>query len=336
MESKYTEAFVQAQRDRVRIEGEREQLSRSTIKVYRYWVGDYLRYVSGLLDNGARGSGLQDYLNYVSSNLSNASVHQALNAVNFYCTKVLRREMPDVEKPRKKNQQRAINSLTSEEIGLLFEDLSPIHWLQGALLFGSGLRVGEMTTLRLKDLDLAKGLVTVRSGKGDKDRITIFPSSIHREISVQIDEALRLWKLDQKQDIHPGLNPPSLARKVGRGLRENTGWAWLFPSRVHRGAQRWHATEESLRKALQKAARIAGIHKAVNPHILRHSFATEMMHAGTDIRSIQELLGHKNIQTTQRYLHALPAGHRGLISPMDRSPSKIVRLVVETDRSKQA
>lgn len=192
-----------------------------------------------------------------------------------------------------------------------------------SLLYGSGLRLMECLRLRVKDVDLARGEITVREGKGAKDRKTVLPAALREPIKRQIDAALVLHEADLAQGYGEVSLPAALSRKYPKAARQ-PGWQYVFPA-TRRGIdprdgreKRHHLDEKVLQRAVSGTARCAGIAKPVGPHTLRHCFATHLLEAGADIRTLQELLGHQDVSTTQIYTHVLSRGASGVVSPLDR------------------
>ena len=190
--------------------------------------------------------------------------------------------------------------------------------------YGAGLRLSELVRLRVKDVDVERGTLTVRMGKGNKDRVTVLPKSLRGEISKQIELAREVWQKDREDGLAGVYLPGALARKFRRAA-ETFEWFWLFPARQTsidpktRIRRRHHMLGSVYNEAIKRAAKAAGIEKRVTSHALRHSFATHLLENGTDLRSIQELLGHDDISTTEIYLHvAIGENGLGVVSPLDR------------------
>jgi integrase len=198
------------------------------------------------------------------------------------------------------------------------------HGLAARLQYGSGLRLSELLRLRIKDVDSARGTVTVRCGKGDKDRVTVLPRSLKDKITEQVERAREVWRGDREAGLAGVWLPGALARKFRRAA-ESFEWFWLFPARQvsldpESGVLRRHHLHGKIyNEAVARAARDAGIEKRVTSHALRHSFASHLLESGTDLRTIQELLGHEDISTTEIYLHvAVGVNGLGVLSPLDR------------------
>ncbi|MGB6221935.1 tyrosine-type recombinase/integrase [Haloferula sp.] len=220
--------------------------------------------------------------------------------------------------------------LTKEETGQIFEWLDrPGRAAQGSyglparLQYGAGLRRSELVRLRIKDVDLKRGTLTVRKGKGDKDRMTVLPKSLLEAVAGQVEAARKIWEADRAAGLAGVHIPGALGRKMKRAA-ESFEWCWLFPARqtsvdpacdVRR---RHHIHPQVYNDGIKRAAAAVGINKWVTSHALRHSFATHLLEGGTDLRRIQELLGHQDITTTEIYLHvALGVSGLGVTSPLD-------------------
>jgi integron integrase len=272
---------------------------------------------------------------------------QALNAVAFFFKHVLDVPEPIFGVKLKKTEVRVPVVLSTNETQRVFEKLDEPtkvakktdgrYGLAARLQYGGGLRLSELVRLRIKDVDLERGTLTVRCGKGDKDRMTVLPKSLRDELKVQIEKAREVWEADRAAGLAGVWMPGALARKFRRAA-ESFEWFWLFParqtsidpeSRVKGCAsrdqdvikRRYHLHAKVYNRAIQRAARAAGIEKHVTSHALRHSFATHLLEAGTDLRTIQEILGHEDITTTEIYLHVAVGAHGlGVVSPLDQMP----------------
>ena len=212
--------------------------------------------------------------------------------------------------------------LSRAEIKAVFGNLQGIHLLLAQLIYGCGLRLSEALGLRVKDLDLEQGQLIVRAGKGDKDRRTVLPESLKNELMNQRTNARRLYDHDRRQDLPGVALPGALERKYPNAGRE-WGWFWAFPApalsvdpRSH-SVRRHHLHPASLQNAFKNAVKKAGLAKPASVHTLRHSFATHLLKQGTDIRTVQELLGHANLQTTMIYTHVTRPDIMRVKSPLD-------------------
>ncbi|MGE3453353.1 MAG: integron integrase, partial [Burkholderiales bacterium] len=191
------------------------------------------------------------------------------------------------------------------------------------LLYGTGIRLRECLRLRVKDVELDRREVLVREGKGGGDRVTVLPSSLVEPLRAHLGRVRALFAADRAAGV-PGVELPGAYGRKNPAAGERWGWQWLFPQRAlsvdpRSGIRRrHHAYEQTFSRALARAAREAGLAKPVSAHALRHSFATHLVEAGYDIRTVQELLGHKDVNTTMIYTHVLNRGGRGVVSPLDR------------------
>ena len=249
---------------------------------------------------------------------------QALSAILFLYREVLGIELPWMDDIRRaKRPQRLPVVLTREEVQALLGQLDGVPWLMASLLYGSGLRLMECVRLRVKDIDFARGELMVRQGKGAKDRRTMLPARLRDPLQQQLREASRVHERDLAAGFGAVWLPNALARKYLGAAREWT-WQYVFPARnrstdPRTGAVRRHHLDESvLQREVKAAVRRSGIGKPATCHTFRHYFATHLLEDGYDLRTIQELLGHKDVTTTQIYTHVLNRGGRGVLSPLDR------------------
>ena len=304
----------------------RKHDSLRTEQVYLQWMRRYIR-ANGLrhpreLDESA----LEAFLTNLATRerVSASTQNQALSALLFLYREVLGIKLPWMENVvRAKGSRRLPVVLSKGEVALLLRNLSGRNWLMASLLYGSGLRLMECLRLRVKDVDIARNEITVREGKGAKDRRTVLPASLREALLRQMDEVRVLHAADLDAGFGAVSLPFALARKYPNAPKE-LGWQYMFPA-SRRAAdprdgnqKRHHLDEKVLQRAVSTSARTAGIRKPVSPHTLRHSFATHLLEAGADIRTIQELMGHKDVATTQIYTHVLNRGAGGVVSPLDR------------------
>ena len=212
--------------------------------------------------------------------------------------------------------------MTNEETMKVINNLSGSNKLMAKLLYGPGLRLMECLRLRVKDIDFGMHQIIVRDGKGKIDRVTLLPESVKADLKEQLDQAKAIHENDISQGYGKAYLPYALSRKYPNANRER-GWQYVFPSKrlskdPRTGAtRRHHIHENSLQKAVKKAVKLTRISKPVSCHTFRHSFATHLLESGYDIRTVQELLGHKDVNTTMIYTHVLNKGEKGVKSPLD-------------------
>jgi integron integrase len=259
----------------------------------------------------------------VNKKVSASTQNQALSALLFLYQQVLDKPLEWINAAvRAKKSKRLPVVLTRDEVREILDLMGGTPKLVATLLYGAGLRLMECLQLRFKDIDFTKNQILVRDGKGQKDRITTLPASVKEPLLVHLRE---VWKLHQS-DLRDGYGrvalPFALARKYPNADRE-WGWQWAFPAptryfdREAKTQRRHHLHETAVQKAMKAAVNRARIDKPATPHTLRHSFATHLLENGYDIRTIQELLGHSDLNTTMIYTHVLNRGGRGVRSPAD-------------------
>jgi len=255
--------------------------------------------------------------------VSASTQNQAFNALLFLYKQVLGKKIGLIEGVvRAKRPQRLPVVLTKEEVKKVIDRMNGLPRLMAILLYGGGLRLMECCRLRVKDIEFSRNEILIRAGKGDKDRHTMLPTAIKESLSRHI-EAVRC---QHQEDIEKGLGrvalPNALERKYPNAGRE-WPWQWVFPAphhytdRVTGEKRRHHLHESVLQRAVREAVQKAGIPKPASPHTFRHSFATHLLEDGYDIRTVQELLGHRDVSTTMVYTHVLNRGGRGVRSPAD-------------------
>lgn len=273
---------------------------------------------------------LTNYLTACAGTIAAKTQTQRLCAIKRYYEQVLKKPLGDLPKwVYAKRPQRLPEWLNHDEIRRLLPLITGTPGLMARLTYGCGLRLMEITRLRIKDIDLNQRRVFVRCGKGQKDRILDLPASIVPALAAQIQRVRALWEADQQRGTNPVQLPDTLARKYPNAGREWC-WFWVFPGlNISRDPEsgimrRHHVTRNCLQKAVQRAARLAAIPKRVSVHTLRHSFATHHLLRGTNIRQLQELLGHASLETTQVYTHVLPVTQQAIGSPLDDIEAPIV------------
>lgn len=260
----------------------------------------------------------------VQGNVAASTQNQALAALLFLYRDVLAIELPWLDGvTRAKKPARLPVVLTESEVRALLSRLDGVHHLIASLLYGSGLRLMEAMRLRVKDVDFERLEITVREGKGGKDRRTMLPRSLVGPLQTQVERVRFFHEQDLKNGVSPVYLPYALERKYPNAGRE-LGWQYLFPAAEPATdprsgiTRRHHLGEQAFQRAIKTAVRQANIVKPATSHSLRHSFATHLLESGYDIRTVQELLGHSDVKTTQIYTHVLNRGGRGVLSPLDR------------------
>lgn len=261
----------------------------------------------------------------VKGQVAASTQNQALSALLFLYRVVLGIELPWMDNVvRAKRTQHVPTVLSRDEMNRLLATMEGRPWLLTSLLYGTGMRLMECLRLRVKDVDFSRNEIAVRDGKGGKDRRTVLPRSLVEPLLREIERARTLHAADLADGYGEARLPHALARKYPRAARD-FGWQYVFPS-VQRsrdpidGIERRHHFDDAiLSRAMKKARLRAGIVKPMSAHTLRHSFATHLLESGYDIRTVQELLGHKDVATTQIYTHVLNRGGHGVLSPLDRA-----------------
>ena len=260
----------------------------------------------------------------VQGQVSASTQNQALSAILFLYREVLGTELPWIDGVvRAKRPQRVPTVLSREEVSRMLACMEGRPLLLASLLYGTGMRLMEGLRLRVKDVDFDRCEITVRDGKGGKDRHTMLPRSLVESMRRELERAATLHAADLAEGLGAVWLPHALARKYPNAPRE-FGWQYVFPSTRRSldprdGVERRHHFDDGiLSRSLKRACLDAAIRKPVSAHTLRHSFATHLLEAGQDIRTVQELLGHKDVATTQIYTHVLNRGGHGVLSPLDR------------------
>lgn len=257
--------------------------------------------------------------------VSASTQNQALSALLFLYREVLMQELPWMDDIRRaKRPERLPVVLSREEVAALLAEMTGVTWLMASLLYGAGLRLMECLRLRVQDVDFLRREITVRQGKGGKDRRTMLPAMTVDALQGQLAETRRIHERDLAAGFGEVWLPDALARKYTHAAREWI-WQYVFPASVRSVdprtgiTRRHHLDETVLQRAVKNAVRRARLDKPATCHTLRHSFATHLIEDGYDIRTVQELLGHKDVSTTQIYTHVLNRGGRGVLSPLDRA-----------------
>ena len=296
-----------------------------TEQTYRGWAWRFVRFLGSAPVESATEEQVREYLTRLAAieRVSATTQRQALNAIVFLLREVYGKKLGDFSGfIRGRRSLRVPVVLTREECHNLFEQLSGTTKLMAELMYGSGLRLMELLRLRIKDVDINRGQIIVRAGKGDKDRVSVLPVSLAERLREHMKRLRILYEEDRDKKIAGVWLPEGLDRKF-REAGKSWEWQWFFPSRQlsvdpRTGlTRRHHVLDAAFQHAIREAARKAALNKRVTPHALRHSFATHLLEQGTDIRTVQDLLGHSDISTTQIYLHVIKKPGIGVKSPLD-------------------
>ena len=303
----------------------RLQYSARTEQAYLGWIRRFIEANGRRHPRELGGAEVEAFLTRlaVEGRVAASTQGQALSAILFLYREVLGAQLPWMEGVvRAKRARRLPVVLSRAETQRLLAQMEGRTWVVAGLLYGSGLRLLEALRLRVKDVDFERGEVTVRDGKGAKDRRTMLPHGLVAPLRQEVERARALHHVDLDAGFGSVWLPHALARKYRNAHRE-FAWQYVFPARQRStdprddAERRHHLDEAVVSRALKRAAKDAGIDKPVTAHTLRHSFATHLLEAGYDIRTIQELLGHKDVATTQIYTHVLNRGGRAVLSPLD-------------------
>ena len=315
-------AILERLRERIRL----KHYSIRTEDAYVEWVRRYLRFHGWRYPTQLGASAVEEFLTdlAVRGKVAASTQNQAKSALLFLYKEVLGIDLPWLDGVQgAKIPQHLPVVLTPEEVGQLLDRIHGTYGLILRLLYGCGLRLMEALRLRVKDLDFTRLEIMVRDGKGAKDRVTMLPRSLVEALREHLDKVRQLHQRDLAAGAGDVYLPFALARKYPTAGRQWM-WQYVFPAArlsedPRAGARRrHHLDEQRVQRALRQALRDVGIAKPATPHTMRHSFATHLLEGGYDIRTVQELLGHKDVQTTMIYTHVLNRGARGVQSPLDR------------------
>lgn len=312
------------ERDLIRALRERGFLWR-TEETYRMWAARFAAFLQPRSPYAAGAEEVAAFLSTlaVAQRAAPSTQKQALNALVFLMQEALHRQLGEIDFRRAAPRPRMPVVLSREECRQLFGQLEGTVRLMTELMYGSGLRLMELLRLRVQHLDLERGKIRVAGGKGDKDRITVLPVALARPLQAHLEALKGLHAADRAAGLPGVWLPEGLARKYPKA-GERWNWQWVFPSRetsvdpVSKQRRRHHVIDSTFQNNIRWAAERAGLNKRVTPHVLRHSFATHMLESGTDIRTLQELLGHASVETTQIYTHVMQKPGLGVLSPLDR------------------
>jgi len=296
-----------------------------TEQSYVYWIRRFLHFHNLRHPREMREKEIQEFLSHLAAkeNVAASTQNQALAALLFLYQQVLNIELKFIQDITPAQKPKKLPTVfTQGEVRAILGNLRGRYWLIASLLYGSGLRLMECLRLRVKDIDFHYNQIIVRDGKGEKDRVTMLPEKLKSPLIAHLAEVKKLHEHFLEKGYGTVELPYALARKYPNADKE-WGWQYVFPADnlstdPRSGAvRRHHLFESSVQKAVKEAIRKAGIHKPGGCHTFRHSFATHLLEAGYDIRTVQELLGHKDVSTTMIYTHVLNRGGKGVKSPLD-------------------
>lgn len=307
--------------------GVRRGLAVRTRKTYANWLGRYAVWC-GSEARVMNEACAREWLGWLveEREIAFSTQKQALNALAFFFKEVCKRKEVDLSSGVKyvKRKKRTPTVLTQEEVSLVFAHMKGDYLLAAQIMYGTGLRLQELVRLRVKDVDLERQQLIVRAGKGDEDRATLLPVTLIKSIQMQLTRIRSLYDKDRKDGISGVAMPGALSRKYPLAGVE-WSWFWLFPTnsigldKESDKKRRYHMNVKVLQRHVRTAGKAAGLSKRVTPHVFRHAFATHLLEKGTDLRTVQELLGHKDVRTTQIYTHvAKGINNWGVESPMDK------------------
>jgi integron integrase len=311
--------------DQVRQTLRLKHFSPKTEKSYIHYIREFILFHNKQHPREMGEAEIRAYLSHlaVEKNVAASTQTVALSALLFLYRQVLQIDLPYIDEiERAKRPERLPVVFTRSEVKQILAHLDGINHLVVSLLYGSGLRLTECLRLRVKDVDFEYQQITVRDGKGSKDRVTMLPTSVIEPLKLQLQKTKTLHQQDLALGYGSVVLPYALERKYPKANRE-WGWQFVFPAWKRsidprtKLVRRHHLYEQAVQRAVKQAIRQAGITKHGGCHTFRHSFATHLLENGYDIRTVQELLGHKDVKTTMIYTHVLNRGGRGVRSPLD-------------------
>jgi integron integrase len=308
-------------RDLIRV----KHYSIRTEQTYLHWMKEFILYHNKRHPAEMGAPEVEGYLTHlaVDRNVAPSTQNVAMQAILFLYKEVLDIHLTGINALRAKKDKRLPVVLTKAEVHAVLEQITdPTFRLQAKLLYGTGMRLLECLRLRVKDIDFGQHLIVVRDTKGNEDRVTLLPEQLEPILQEHLKHVKSLHQADLEAGFGAVYLPYALERKYPNANRE-WGWQYVFPASKlsvdpRSGVtRRHHADDSNLQRAVRTAAKASGVAKPVTPHVFRHSFATHLLEAGYDIRTVQELLGHKDVKTTQIYTHVLNRGPKAVRSPLD-------------------
>jgi integron integrase len=295
-----------------------------TEETYRAWSARFAQFLRPRSPYAATAEDVGAFLTAlaVKQRAGASSQKQALNALVFLLQEALKRQVGEIPFHRARARRRVPTVLSRQECQRLFVEMNGTARLMAELAYGSGLRLMELLRLRVHHLDFERHQLRVFGGKGDKDRVTMLPDQLVERLRQHLGRLRELYQKDQAEDLPGVWLPEGLARKYPKAGK-SWEWQWMFPSRetsidpVTKARRRHHVIDGTFQNAIRLAAQKARIDKRVTPHVLRHCFATHLLESGVDIRTVQDLLGHESVETTQIYTHVMQKPGLGVRSPLD-------------------
>jgi len=310
--------------DRLRVFIRFKNLAYKTEKIYCFWIKRYIKYHNYTKPQNMHAQHVENFLHHLAV-VDNVSVNTqkiALNALAFLYNQFLEEPLGKINITHAKVKRKVPTVFSHKEAMRVISALQPPWNLMAKLMYGSGLRTSETITLRVKDIDFNRDMIVLRSGKGAKDRITVLSERIKEDLQSQITLVTKQHNADLQQGFGEVYLPKALSRKYPSAAKR-LSWQYLFPSYKlsvdprSNIIRRHHVHERTLQKNVKKAIQIVQIPKHASCHTFRHSFATKLLEKGNDIRTVQELLGHADVKTTEIYTHVLHKGVLGVRSPID-------------------
>jgi integron integrase len=321
METQPKKKLLDQVRDALRL----KHYSYRTEETYVQWIRRYILFHQKRHPNEMGVPEIEAFLTHLATveNVAASTQNQAFSALLFLYRHVLQISLDERIDALRARQSRYLPTvLTPEEARAIIQQMSGVYQLLAILLYGSGLRLREALQLRVKDIDFAQHQLVIRNAKGGESRVTMLPDRAIPPLQHQLERTKKLHQEDLNQGYGATLLPFALTQKYRNAARDWV-WQYAFPAATRcqdpRTGQvvRYHLHESGLQKALKQAVRTTGIQKRVSCHTFRHSFATHLLQNGYDIRTVQELLGHKDVKTTMIYTHVLNRGGRAVVSPLD-------------------
>jgi len=310
--------------ERIRTELRTRHYSLKTEKTYLYWARHFIYFHQKRHPETLGNVEIEEFLNYLATRhkVGAATQNQALCALIFMYRYVIKREIKDLSYNFAKRPKNMPTVLSGQEVAAILANLTGKYWLVAAMLYGCGFRIHEALALRVKDINLHQQSIFIFRGKGGKDRYTLLPKSLTQSLETQIQVVEHLHQQDLAEGYGMTSVPPALKRKYSNSLMD-LSWQYLFPSTTRCRHPydgyicRHHLHSTAFSKKLREAVRKSDVRKRVTAHTFRHSFATNLLQTGSDIRTVQELLGHSDIRTTEIYTHVIGNRRAGTASPVD-------------------